>query len=182
MHAVILQSFPRNSNTISAKKLPRWEQSNWDCAGLVRFAHFEATTMHSKAYRANQSHYLSANLSDLAKLAPQKTKKLKYYLIKADTMNLYNSHTRFISKDIHSPGIREADLLFYQPQPRIGHVMVILRNQRDNRWMAAYHTGDKRNQLRLIYLDDLLQHVQKSWHPNAQNPHFLGIRRLQFLD
>ena len=159
---------------------PRWEQR--DCAGLVRFAAYEALKPHDERW-------LRANGLDISHLPPEvnltpdqeylmnswaqigTTERAAY----ASAITLIQQNSRFLSKDINMalPG----DLLFFD-QYEDQHLMV---------WMGsyiAYHTGresERETGLRKVTFDQLMNWQDTRWHPDIDNPNFIGIFRLSFL-
>ena len=158
---------------------PRWYQQ--DCAGLVRFAANEALKVHDdKWLRSNglSNRYLPPELSlsdDQRKLAQQWQQgggKVGPY-VNAIKLIQFNSH--LVSRDVSQA--RPGDLMFFD-QGDDQHLMI---------WMGrsiAYHTGSSTptdNGMRSVSLQQLMTWKDTRWIPDAANPNFIGVYRLNFL-
>lgn len=159
---------------------PRWFQR--DCAGLVRFAVYEAFKSHNEAWlQANR--ISDRHLPPEVKLSPdQKIISEGWRQIRSHERSAYASaiviiqeNSRFVSKDMNQalPG----DLLFFD-QGEDQHLMI---------WMGsyiAYHTGresEKNTGLRKYSLNDFMNWKDTRWQPRFENPNFIGIYRFSFL-
>jgi len=158
---------------------PRWYQQ--DCAGLVRFAANEALKVHDdKWLRSNglSNRYLPPELSlsnEQRKLAQQWQQgggKVGPY-VNAIKLIQFNSH--LVSRDVSQA--RPGDLMFFD-QGDDQHRMI---------WMGcyiAYHTGTTTptdNGMRSASLQQLMTWKDTRWIPDAANPNFIGVYRLNFL-
>ncbi len=158
---------------------PRWQQR--DCAGLVRFAVAESLREHDQHWRrANGLHGVPVPPEPL--LTPAQS-GLRHRWQLADgsraawvgALELVQENTVFVARQWQRAQI--ADLFLYD-QGDAQHLMV---------WMGgylAYHTGSvsKRDDgLRSVPLRKLLSWQDTRWQPQADNPNFAGIYRLQFL-
>ncbi|MCA9835504.1 MAG: DUF1175 family protein [Trueperaceae bacterium] len=78
---------------------------------------------------------------------------------------------------------QRGDLLFFVHPLAEGssyHSLIYLGNG-----MVVYHTGaspEEGGEVRLLSLDTLRKHPDPSWHPDANNPNFLGFYRWKILD
>ncbi|WP_439125281.1 MAG: DUF1175 domain-containing protein [Pseudomonas rhizophila] len=158
---------------------PRWYQQ--DCAGLVRFAANEALKVHDQKWlRSNglSNRYLppELELSDaqrrLAQQWQQGGGKVGPY-VNAIKLIQFNSH--LVSRDVTQA--RPGDLMFFD-QGDDQHLMI---------WMGrniAYHTGTTTptdNGMRSASLQQLMNWKDTRWIPDAANPNFIGVYRLNFL-
>lgn len=158
---------------------PRWHQQ--DCAGLVRFAANEALKVHDHQWlRANglSNRYLppelqlSAAQRRLAQNWHQGNGQSGPYV---NAIKLIQYNSIFSGKDLNQA--RPGDLLFYD-QGDDQHLMI---------WMGrsiAYHTGSSTptdNGMRSVSVPQLMTWKDTRWIPDASNPNFIGIYRLQFL-
>ena len=152
-----------------------------DCAGLVRFAANEALKVHDdKWLRSNglSNRYLPPELSlsdEQRKLAQQWQQgggKVGPY-VNAIKLIQFNSH--LVSRDVSQA--RPGDLMFFD-QGDDQHLMI---------WMGryiAYHTGTTTptdNGMRSASLQQLMTWKDTRWIPDAANPNFIGVYRLNFL-
>ena len=158
---------------------PRWYQQ--DCAGLVRFAANEALKVHDdKWLRSNgvSNRYLPPELAlsdEQRKFAQQWQQgggKVGPY-VNAIKLIQFNSH--LIGRDVSQA--RPGDLMFFD-QGDDQHLMI---------WMGryiAYHTGTTTptdNGMRSASLQQLMTWKDTRWIPDAANPNFIGVYRLNFL-
>ncbi|MCD5989689.1 uncharacterized protein YfaT (DUF1175 family) [Pseudomonas viridiflava] len=158
---------------------PRWYQQ--DCAGLVRFASNEALKVHDdKWLRSNglSNRYLppEMQLSDaqrgLAQQWQQGDGQTGPY-VNAIKLIQFNSH--LVGRDMAQA--RPGDLMFFD-QGDDQHLMI---------WMGryiAYHTGTTTptdNGMRSASLQQLMTWKDTRWIPDAANPNFIGVYRLNFL-
>ncbi|WP_371858496.1 DUF1175 domain-containing protein [Pseudomonas sp. B11(2017)] len=158
---------------------PRWYQQ--DCAGLVRFAANEALKVHDdKWLRSNglSNRYLPPELAlsaDQRKLAQQWQQgggKVGPYV---NAIKLIQFNSRLVGRDVSQA--RPGDLMFFD-QGDDQHLMI---------WMGryiAYHTGTTTptdNGMRSASLQQLMTWKDTRWIPDAANPNFIGVYRLNFL-
>jgi uncharacterized protein len=185
-----------------------WNESQRDCAGLVRFAWREALRRHDRAwllrmgetydpvapdvraytlerspvgeklFRTAAGSFEEANLSDGT------------FSEFADARTLKEFNSRFVGRE---PSRAEAgDLLFFH-QPWVQkypyHVMLFLGRARDDAEGAAdwlvYHTGSTAadaGEVRKVRLSALARHPDPRWRPVASNKNFLGFYRLKILE
>lgn len=158
---------------------PRWFQQ--DCAGLVRFAANEALKVHDdKWLRSNglSNRYLPPELplSDaqrgLAQQWQQGGGKVGPYV---NAIKLIQFNSRLVGRDLAQA--RPGDLMFFD-QGDDQHLMI---------WMGryiAYHTGTTTptdNGMRSASLQQLMTWKDTRWIPDAANPNFIGVYRLNFL-
>lgn len=158
---------------------PRWVHR--DCAGLVRFAAYEALRPHDGLwFQANgivPPMPPEANLTSEQQLLLNSweqigTDKRAAY---ASAIAIIQENSRFISKDMNQalPG----DLLFFD-QGDDQHLMI---------WMGsyiAYHTGrpsERESGLRKYTLQQFMNWNDTRWRPEVDNPNFIGVFRLSFL-
>ncbi len=137
---------------------PRWYQQ--DCAGLVRFAANEALKKHDDKW-------LRANGLSNRYLPPELT---------------LSESQRSLAQQWQQGGgkvnqARPGDLLFFD-QGDDQHLMI---------WMGrniAYHTGTTTptdNGMRSASVQQLMTWKDTRWIPDATNPNFIGVYRLNFL-
>ncbi|MGC1330688.1 MAG: DUF1175 family protein [Pseudomonas sp.] len=158
---------------------PRWFQQ--DCAGLVRFAANEALKVHDdKWLRANglSNRYLPPELAlsdaqrGLAQQWQQGSGRVGPY-VTAIKLIQFNSH--LVGRDLNQA--RPGDLMFFD-QGDDQHLMI---------WMGrniAYHTGTTTptdNGMRSASVQQLMTWKDTRWIPDAANPNFIGVYRLNFL-
>ncbi|TWC11165.1 hypothetical protein FBY06_12773 [Pseudomonas sp. SJZ085] len=158
---------------------PRWYQQ--DCAGLVRFAANEALKVHNEKWlRSNglSNRYLppELELSDDQRRLAQKWQqgggKVGPYV---NAIKLIQFNSRLVGRDVAQA--RPGDLMFFD-QGDDQHLMI---------WMGryiAYHTGTTTptdNGMRSASLQQLMNWKDTRWIPDAANPNFIGVYRLNFL-
>ena len=185
-----------------------WNESQRDCAGLVRFSWREALRKHDRAwllrmgetydpvapdvraynlerspvgeklFRTVAGSFEEANLSDGT------------FSEFADARTLKEFNSRFVGRDPRQaePG----DLLFFH-QPWVQkypyHVMLFLGRARTDSegasdWLV-YHTGSAAadaGEVRKVRLSVLARHPDPRWRPVAANKNFLGFYRLNILE
>lgn len=158
---------------------PRWTQR--DCAGLVRFAAYEAMKLHDAGWlRANGMS--NAYLPPEVELRPEQAMLLNSWQqtdgsrgAYVSALGLVQNNSQLVSRDINQaePG----DLLFFD-QGEDQHLMI---------WMGsflAYHTGSVTSQdngLRKLSLQALMHWNDTRWQPRPDNPNFIGVYRFSFL-
>ena len=185
---------------------PQWNETQRDCAGLVRFAWREALRTHDRVWF--QSTNIEAIAPDVKAFTLERSPvaeklfrtdygtfaesdltngKLSEF---ADARTLKNYNATFISRDRRQA--EAGDLLFFH-QPWVQkypyHVMIFLGAARQANEGAAdwvvYHTGSSANdkgEVRKARLAVLDQHPDRRWRPVESNKHFLGFYRLKILD
>lgn len=159
---------------------PRWQQR--DCAGLVRFASAEALRKHDSTWlKANG--FLGKKLPPELNLTAEQLAGLRHAWLRADgTQGAFVSALELVQNNTHPVGrdmsqVQVADVLLFD-LGQAQHLMI---------WMGqymAYHTGSvttQDNGLRAYPLKKLMAWQDTRWQPNAANPNFLGIFRLNFL-
>lgn len=159
---------------------PRWVQR--DCAGLIRFAAYEA-------FKQHDGHWLQANGISSEHLPPEVNLLPKQQILMnsweqigtsersayASAITIIQENSRFVSKDMNQ--VLPGDLLFFD-QGEDQHLMV---------WMGsyiAYHTGrpsERETGLRRVTLHEFMNWKDTRWRPIIDNPNFIGIFRLSFL-
>ncbi len=185
-----------------------WNESQRDCAGLVRFSWREALRRHDRAwllrmgegyepvapdvraytlerspvgeklFRTAAGSFTEANLSDGT------------FSEFADARTLREFNSRFVGRDWRAA--ESGDLLFFH-QPWVQkypyHVMLFLGRARTDAEGAAdwlvYHTGasaDGAGEVRKVRLAVLARHPDPRWRPVAANKNFLGFYRLKILE
>lgn len=159
---------------------PRW--THRDCAGLIRFAVYEALRKHDgKWLRASglSNRYIppEVNLSSEQQTLLNSWKQFgnSERSAYASAITIIQENSRFISKDINQalPG----DILFFD-QGENQHLMVWMGN------CIAYHTGrvsERNTGLRKVSLQKLMNWKDTRWQPKVENPNFIGIYRFIFL-
>ena len=184
----------------------QWNETQRDCAGLVRFAWREALRTHDRLWF--QSMNIEAVAPDVKAFALERSPsgeklfrtdygafaesdltdgKLSEF---ADARTLKNYNTTFISRDRRQA--QAGDLLFFH-QPWVQkypyHVMIFLGAARKasegaSDWVV-YHTGSSakdKGDVRKARLSVLDQHPDRRWRPVESNKHFLGFYRLKILE
>lgn len=157
----------------------RWGVQNRDCAGLVRYIVWEASQKHSPAFRRQFSGTemgRTENMTVSLSLIDEKNRKTTY--VDAHSLMSYNS--TFLTRSATEPLLKDGDLLFFRTAGGY-HTMILLRDRVHGKWLVNYHDGGRPGNIKMLYLDDLKQHPQTTWHPVAENPAFLGFYRLNFL-
>lgn len=159
----------------------RWQQR--DCAGLVRFASAEALRPHDNAWlKANG--FWGKKLPPELNLSAGQLAELRHAWRRADgtqgafvsALELVQNNTQAVGRDMAQ--LQVADLLLFD-QGQAQHLMI---------WMGqymAYHTGTVSpddNGLRAYPLAQLMAWQDTRWQPHTDNPNFVGIFRLFFLE
>jgi len=183
VHALSLSLFLSNKQA-TANLQNRWNTNNRDCASLIRYLVWEASSKHNEKWHVNFGNFLTNNLKDLSlnKIISfyQENRKVTYISAK----NLMRYNTRFITRNSQDYKLKESDILFFKSikdSREIYHSMLLIKNYQSGAWLVIYHTGDRKRGLRLVLLKDLFKHRQSKWHPSIQNYNFLGFFRLNFL-
>ena len=174
-----------------------WEYQ--DCSGLLRYAFVETLKPKDAAWFAKFP-YLAlphvAPIHDLSYPMPLISRSVfrispgsyslddvalgrMVGLATAEELMRYSSVPLGKSAELAKRG----DLLFFVHPLSEGssyHSMIYLGNN-----MVVYHTGarpEDGGEVRLLSLATLGKHPDVSWHPDANNPHFLGFFRWKILD
>ncbi len=159
---------------------PRW--THRDCAGLVRFATYEA-------FKTHDHFWLRANGLSNRYLPPEVNLKLDqqgvlntWKLAGGEETGAYVSAIVLIQENAHfiSRNFNDAlpgDLIFFD-QGEHQHLMVWMRTY------IAYHTGtvtENDNGLRKVTLHQMMNWRDTRWQPRIGNPNFIGLFRFSFL-
>lgn len=155
----------------------RWDKTNRDCAGLVRYVYREALTEHGVAFFDRYP-----TLNGISR--PQNTGELKRALFawqnRNNTARDMITHSVFIGRVTDQGSLKTGDLLYFESSElKIRHVMLVVRAAADI--FLVYHTGDDRDELRIRTLADIRGLPESQWHPDTANPVFRGIYRPTFL-
>ena len=185
-----------------------WNESQRDCAGLVRFAWREALRAHDRAWLLRMGEGYDPVAPDVRAYTLERG-PLGERLFRtgagsfaesdladgtfsefADARTLREFNSRFVGRD---PARAEpGDLLFFH-QPWVQqypyHVMIFLGRARTDSEGAAdwvvYHTGaspGEAGEVRKVRLSVLARHPDPRWRPAAGNKNFLGFYRLKILE
>ncbi len=184
-----------------------WNETQRDCAGLVRFAWREALRPHDRVwlrrmgggYEAFAPDVGAYTLDDnplgekLFRTVPGSFRaddldKARFSEF-ADARALKEFNTEFVSRD--RARAEPGDLLFFfQPfaQRYPYHVMIFLGAAREQTEAAhdwvVYHTGTSptdKGTIKKVRLSVLDQHPDRRWRPVPTNQNFLGFYRLKIL-
>jgi len=156
----------------------RWDASNRDCAGLVRYVFHEALSRHSESFFA---HY-----PDMARLGNypgtgELATAARHWAQGNQTAPDLLRHARYLGRETELQNLKTGDILYYEsPAWHIRHVMLVVRS--GSTAFLVYHTGDQRDELRIRTIDDMRRQNEPQWHPDRENPVFQGIYRPNFLD
>ncbi len=185
-----------------------WNESQRDCAGLVRFAWREALREHDRLWLRRMGAGYEAFAPDVraytlaASPLGEKLFRTVPGAFRADDLDkdrfsefadahaLKDFNCEFVSRD--RAQAQPGDLLFYfQPfaQKYPYHVMIFLGAAREqsegaNDWVV-YHTGASvtdKGVIKKVRLAVLEQHPDRRWRPVPQNQNFLGFYRLKILN
>lgn len=180
-----------------------WPKIHQDCAGLVRFAYKEALRAHDRAWLDKRRHLPRQGAPDVAAFHyPQvpflgdlifrsrggrfdpRAPIAEQFTAAAGARALHDHNTAFISRELEDA--RAGDLLFFAVPQGTGsrmHTMIALGAPDAPADRVVYHTGldGELGEVRLVTLEQLLEHPDMSWHPRAHNPRFLGVHRLALL-
>jgi uncharacterized protein YfaT (DUF1175 family) len=170
---------------------PRWEPSQRDCAGLVRFAFREALQPRSAeqldALGAPPALFLPP-VSNLARHALPAYPRLWEVGVDAagrprfddfadaETLVGYN----FRREPIAVADARAGDLLVFRKTLAADepyHLMIAGGRGPGARPIVVYHNGADGDDaaVRVVTLDELARSPDPVWIPDARNPHFLGV-------
>jgi uncharacterized protein YfaT (DUF1175 family) len=206
------QSFRRWFTSIAEEQFYRpsaeWNESQRDCAGLVRFAWREALRAHDRAWLLRMGEGYDPVAPDVRAYTLERSpvgEKLfrtaagsfkesdlsdGTFSEFADARTLKEQNSRFVGRD--AARAEPGDLLFFhQPwmQKYPYHVMLFLGPARTDSEGAAdwvvYHTGsspEDAGEVRKVRLSVLARHPDPRWRPVAGNKNFLGFYRLKILD
>ncbi|HEX8072549.1 MAG TPA: DUF1175 family protein [Pyrinomonadaceae bacterium] len=185
-----------------------WNESQRDCAGLVRFAWREALRPHDRAWGKRVGGPADAPAPDVRAYTLD-TSPLGEKLFRttpgafraddldkerfsefADAHALKEFNCEFVARD--RARAQAGDLLFFfQPfaQRYPYHVMIFLgparaQGEGAQDWVV-YHTGASptdKGVVKKVRLSVLDQHPDRRWRPVPTNPNFLGFYRLKILD
>ncbi|HEX8719293.1 MAG TPA: DUF1175 family protein [Pyrinomonadaceae bacterium] len=187
---------------------PVWNESQRDCAGLVRFSWREALRAHDRAWLLRMGEGYDPVAPDVRAYSLERgpvgeklfrTSSGSFaesdladgtFSEFADARTLREFNARFVGRD---PARAEpGDLLFFH-QPWVQkypyHVMLFLGRARTDSEGAAdwvvYHTGaapGDGGEVRKVRLSVLSRHPDPRWRPLASNRNFLGFYRLKILE
>jgi uncharacterized protein YfaT (DUF1175 family) len=175
---------------------PRWEISQRDCAGLVRFAYRMALERHDARWLA-QAPYLPGFAPEVVRFhvpgvpllgdklfrvggsAPgQDDDWLDGFSSSATAERLVLGSARPLRANEHPE--RGDVLLFRSTEEDVAHVMVFLGDGR-----VVYHTGPRAEgdpgEVRIASLEGLAHHPDVTWRPVAGNPTFAGYFRWRIV-
>ncbi|MCX6116114.1 MAG: DUF1175 family protein [Proteobacteria bacterium] len=162
---------------------PRW--THLDCAGLVRFATYEALRPHTNEWfrvTGFNRHDFPQDFSDTFNDVQRRSVN-RWNLVGAEkqeghyvsALGLIQGSTSFVSKNVNLG--RTGDLLFFD-QGDSQHIMIHMGSY------VAYHTGTvtkQDNGLRVVAMAKLMNWKDTRWRPQEDNPNFIGIYRFSFL-
>lgn len=142
---------------------PRWEPSQRDCAGFVRFVFRETVMPRGQAWTDWRGQHVDF----------------------ATAEQLVAHNFRFLRarlpQSLDRSELRSGDLLVYHrdgvPPEDAWHLMVLLEppGGRAREWMVAYHSGDPElERVRVAKLSDLQQVAAAEWRPQFENEEFLN--------
>ena len=184
---------------------PRTRAEIQDCAALIRCAFRNSLMAHSPAWREDAGLPFDPGFGDVAKYrypygplgrelfrtrpgpaAPGDPSQGAFAEF-ADSATLLRYNTYRISRDIRAA--QPGDLLFFHQsvQREPFHTMLFVGRSyyqpQGSDWIV-YHTGDmdgRRGEIREVQAGTLLEHPDLHWRPLLDNPHFLGVYRLEIL-
>ncbi len=176
--------------------------SDWeyrDCSGLLRYAFVEALKPKDSAWFAKFPYLKLPSVAPIHSLSyPMPIVSRSVFRITAGSflandvelgrmvgLATAEELMRFSSVPIgkKESQAKRGDLLFFVHPLAEGssyHSMVYLGNG-----MVVYHTGasvEEGGEVRLLSLSTLEKHPDPSWHPDENNPYFLGFYRWKILD
>lgn len=164
-----------------------WDSVHQDCAGLISYAFKESLKKHDLDWFKDHKFIDEArdierfNYPNIPVIGDKCFNSSKGFITSANASSLLNYNMTFISKDIDK--LSKGDVLFYYDEKHNMpyHSMVYLKDQKS----VVYHTGpiDENNngEVRLLLIDDLLNHPDSKWHPKLKNKYFLGGFRWRIL-
>ncbi len=185
--------FVRIAESQYEAKTPAWEESQQDCAGLVRMAYREALKRHDRDWCRRFGFVPDGNIPDISAFsypnipvlcssifrvkdgAPDKSSFGPF----ADAATLLSLNTEFIGKDLSAaePG----DILFYENRGNMywPYHSMIMAGIVNNEHIVVYHTGKggivKRAEISYL-------RASREFNPVPENPDFLGIYRFKILE
>jgi uncharacterized protein YfaT (DUF1175 family) len=150
---------------------PRWEPSQRDCAGFVRFVYRETVLPRAQAW------------------TDWRGKKVDFVTAEQLVAHNFRFLRARLPQSLDRSELRSGDLLVYHregvPAEEAWHLMLLLEppggHSRD--WMVAYHSGDPSlSQVRVAKLSDLVKVSAGEWRPQFEqddflNPSFKGVYR-----
>jgi uncharacterized protein YfaT (DUF1175 family) len=206
------ESFRRWFTSIAEAQFYRpsdeWNESQRDCAGLVRFAWRESLRAHDRAWLLRMGDDYDPVAPDVRAYTLERSpvgEKLfrtsagtftdsdlsdGTFSEFADARTLKEYNTRFVGRD--AARAEPGDLVFFR-QPWVQkypyHVMVFLGRASVESEGAAdwvvYHTGSSpgdAGEVRKVRLAVLARHPDPRWRPVEGNRNFLGFYRLKILE
>ncbi len=157
------------------KIFDRWPSGNRDCAGLFRYMTAEASAEHGQQFKRNFAGSRMAYLPSLSQKIVLRGKNRQSGF--ADAKTLMEENSSFLGKDVQP---QTGDLIFFKTRHGF-HTMILVREKISGKMLVVYHTGSNPGELKILYLEDLQEHPEASWHPVPGNPDFLGFFRPYFL-
>lgn len=180
----------------------RWARVNRDCAGLARFAYMQAMRRHDAAWLSATSylhHWPGKDVQafsypdvpvlgqSLFRTRPGSFDGVGSFLPTASARVLWELNTVFVSRQ--ECNAQMGDLLFFRDIQNADspmHTMILLDPPGAGmKRRVVYHTGaegDDPGEVRMVSLADLSAHKDDRWHPQKDNPNFLGFYRWKILD
>ncbi len=167
---------------------PRWNPSQRDCAGLVRFAYREAMKPRSDQQRIDLQLPQALAFPPVSVAArmhfPEYPSLWRSgggtYQDFADARTLLEQNFDPISKNVSDA--ESADVIAYRrslaPEDVL-HLMLAVRRPSSRALLAVYHSGAAapEGQVRIVQAESLFAADDPTWRPVPQNPHFLGVYR-----
>ncbi len=175
---------------------PAWLPQEQDCAGLLRFAFFEALKPKTAAWFQKFPYLPRVQAPPISAYPLPQIGRAVFRIAPgayrpddvqagrlvgwASAMYLMRYSSVFLGRTPDKA--RRGDLLFFvRPLARGSayHSMVYLGNG-----LVVYHTGyapSEGGEVRMVSLETLGKHPQKYWHPRPDNPHFLGFYRWKLV-
>lgn len=144
---------------------PRWDPSQRDCAGFIRYLFRESVVSHPRTWLSSQS-------------------KQQTY-VSADELMAYNFDKIETDSENFESSLETGDVLvFERPNQKpedAWHLMVILKSPYvyQQKLLVVYHNGDRseKGEVRKVWLADLEQSPFHEWRPNKNNQYFHGVYR-----
>ncbi len=149
---------------------PAWEESQRDCAGLVRFAYRTAFKRLDPARAAKGPFRDAAGRST--------------HFADAATL-LRESFVRIGRGEAARASLASGDLVAFGREDGSGapvyHLMIVVRAEdpAHGKVLVVYHPGEKGAAVRSGSLDALDREAPAGWRPVPENPLFLGFYRLK---
>ncbi|HYE15592.1 MAG TPA: DUF1175 family protein [Pyrinomonadaceae bacterium] len=192
----------------SYRESDAWNESQRDCAGLVRFAWREALRRHDRAWALRVGGEYDVVPPDVRafdleggplgeKLFRTRPGAFAEQDLRdgtlsefADARTLKEHNAEFVGRD--RARAQRGDLLFFH-QPFVQkypyHVMIFVGeshrvDEEGDDWVV-YHTGagpDGAGEVRELRLSELDRHPDPRWRPLPRNRNFLGFYRLKILE